>query len=391
MGDFKADQKIIKSLAIITDNYILNISYYHEIEYILLVNGRHHIVKKNNSKFMEKDKLSVIIPAYNENENITNTLNECISSLEGVDTEIIVVDDGSNDGTHIKVGEFAKQHNNIKIIRYDENQGKGFAIKHGFKCATGDLIALIDADMNIHPRLILGLLENMNQTGADIVVGSKRHPSSKVDYPFTRKILSHIYYLFVKTLFSIPVKDTQVGLKLYKRSVLEDVLPKVLVKKYAFDIEILSNAIRMGYNITSAPVEVSTCFNSHINYKAIWYMLIDTCAVFYRMNILHYYDKQVDQSKLYNKITSGFSSDLEIIDNKTSQGYIGAIATIDNKIPPGFPGYMGIIGKNMFLGYLNKNSYAGNHPLLIYNIEKPPITKNNCLDNDETDLNLKVE
>lgn len=346
---------------------------------------------KNDSKLMGLRKLSVIIPAYNESENITNTLNECISSLENINMEIIVVDDGSYDGTHIKAKEFAKQHNNIKIIRNDENQGKGFAIKHGFKYATGDLIALIDADMNIHPRLILGLLEKMNQTGADIVVGSKRHPSSKVDYPFTRKILSDIYYLFVKTLFSLPVKDTQVGLKLYERKVLEDVLPKVLVKKYAFDIEILSNAIRMGYNITSAPVELNVGFNSHINYKAIWNMFIDTCAVFYRMKIVHYYDKVVNHAGHNNEITPVYSSDLATIDNKIPQGYIGDLATIGSKIPPGFPGYMGIIGKNMLSGHLNKNSYAGNHPLLIYNIEKAPKKENIYPDNDGIDSILTLE
>jgi glycosyltransferase involved in cell wall biosynthesis len=210
-----------------------------------------------------------------------------------VNPQIILVDDGSNDGTYEKALEFAKQHPNIQVVNYGNNMGKGFAIRYGFKYATRDLVAFIDADLNLHPGLILRLLEYMDKTGADVVVGSKRHRDSKINYPLKRKILSEIYYLFVKFLFGLPVRDTQVGLKLYKREVLEDVLPKVLVKKYAFDIELLANAHRLGYKIIESPVELNISFSSHVNIKAIWHMMIDTAAVFYRMKILKYYDRQI--------------------------------------------------------------------------------------------------
>ncbi|MCX9028608.1 MAG: hypothetical protein OIN86_10575, partial [Candidatus Methanoperedens sp.] len=111
------------------------------------------------------------------------------------------------------------------------------------------------------------------------------------------KIFSEIYYRFVKILFGIKVKDTQVGLKIYKRTVLEDICPMVLVKKYAFDIEILANAYRLGYKITDAPVEINMNFDSHVNKKAIWNMFWDTCAIFYRMKIIHYYDNKLGMIK----------------------------------------------------------------------------------------------
>ncbi len=236
-------------------------------------------------------RISVVIPAYNENEMILETLNECISSLNGAKPEIIVVDDGSLDGTLEKVQKFAKENKNVKVVNYGGNQGKGYAVKYGFQHATGDIVAFIDADLNLHPRQIKTLLEYMKRYNVDVVVGSKRHPESKVNYPFERKVLSDIYYLFIKTLFGLPVKDTQAGLKLYKREVLEDVLPKVLVKRYAFDIEILANAHRLGYKIMESPIELNMGFSSHVNTKAIWNMLVDTCAVFYRMKILKYYDE----------------------------------------------------------------------------------------------------
>lgn len=249
-------------------------------------------------------RLSIVIPAYNENGIILETLKECITSLNGINHDLIVVDDGSSDGTLEKVRGFAKQNKNIQVVNYEGNQGKGFAIKRGFQYASGDMVAFIDADMNLHPGQILRLMEYMKKYDADAVVGSKRHPKSKVSYPFQRKILSDIYYLFVRTLFGIPVKDTQVGLKLYKREVLEDVLPKVLVKRYAFDIEILANAHRMGYKIVESPIELNMGFSSHVNKKAIWNMLFDTTAVFYRMKILKYYDRN-RLSKRNDELLSG--------------------------------------------------------------------------------------
>ncbi len=255
-------------------------------------------------------RLSVVIPAYNENEIILDTIKECISSLNGVKPELIVVDDGSLDGTLEKVQKFAEVNNNVRVVHYGGNQGKGYAVKYGFQQATGDLIAFIDADLNLHPRQIITLMKYMKKFDVDVVVGSKRHPKSKVNYPLVRRVLSDIYYIFVKTLFGIPVKDTQVGLKLYKREVLEDVLPKVLVKRYAFDIEILANAHRLGYKIMESPIELKMSFGSHVNMKAIWKMLVDTSAVFYRMKILKYYDEKKPQPECNNELLSEYTKDI---------------------------------------------------------------------------------
>lgn len=285
--------------------------------------------------------LSVIIPAYNENDIILQMLEESVSSLSGIDHEIILVDDGSNDGTHEKVAEFAEQHKNIRVVNYGGNHGKGFAIRYGFKYATGDLVAFIDADLNLHPRLILRLVEYMEKTGADVVVGSKRHPLSRVNYPLKRKILSEIYYLLVKTLFGVPVKDSQVGLKLYKRAVLEDIFPKVLVKRYAFDIEVLANAHRMGYKITESPIELNMSFSRHINKKAIWNMLIDTAAVFYRLRILHFYDRQTYPLERINEMRSDY------IVKSVPPGYFRDIRPAVKSVPPYYPGGMDAIVKKV--------------------------------------------
>lgn len=248
------------------------------------------------------NSISVVIPAYNENEKILDTIKECETSLTGMDHEIIIVDDGSLDGTYEKVQEFARANNNVRIINYGDNRGKGFALRYGFKHSKGNFVVFIDADMNIHPRQILTFIKEMERTDADVVVGSKRHHDSKINYPINRKILSEMYYRFVKILFGIRVKDTQAGLKLYKRKVLEDICPMVLVKKYAFDIEMLANAYRLGYKIIDAPIEINMNFDSHVNKKAIWNMFWDTCAIFYRMKVIHYYDYKLEINK--NRITT---------------------------------------------------------------------------------------
>ncbi|HSW98078.1 MAG TPA: hypothetical protein VLF89_09705, partial [Candidatus Saccharimonadales bacterium] len=126
-------------------------------------------------------------------------------------------------------------------------------------------------------------------------IGSKLHPGSKVNYPWQRKILSIGYRTVVKLLFGLSVRDTQVGLKLYKRKVLEDVLPRLLVKHHAFDIELLAVAYRLGYKrIIEGPVNIdfnnSSSITSKNFWKVVWLMMWDTVAVFYRMKILKYYD-----------------------------------------------------------------------------------------------------
>ncbi len=139
------------------------------------------------------------------------------------------------------------------------------------------------------------LLEHFRWYNADIIVGSKRHPASKVHYPLFRKILSFGYQVLIRLLFGLQIRDSQVGLKLYRREVLEDVLPRLLVKQFAFDIEILAVAQHLGYKrIFEAPVELDFTGITSITSTNFWIvvlrMLWDTLAVFYRLRVAHYYD-----------------------------------------------------------------------------------------------------
>ena len=237
--------------------------------------------------------LSVIIPAYNEGEHIAHNLGvvETILSNSGISHEIILVDDGSTDNTYFEGVRTANNSKKIKVVR-KEHGGKGSALKHGFRFCSGKLVTFIDADLDLHPRQIPRFIRYMVENDADVVVGSKRHPLSRIDYPFHRKFLSRAYQLMVKLLFNLDVRDTQAGLKLFRHSVLKEVLPRILCKKYAFDLELLVNAAHRGFRIVEAPIELNwKRVSSRMKIRDGCRIMLDTMAVFYRLRIIKYYDR----------------------------------------------------------------------------------------------------
>jgi len=172
------------------------------------------------------------------------------------------------------------------------NLGKGRAIKKALHYLSGDYVVFLDADMDLHPVQVQTLFDIMRLDKADIVIGSKMHPNSIVDYPFDRRIISLVYYLLVKFLFNLPCHDTQTGLKLFKTEVLRKVLPRVLVKKFAYDLEVLANAHHLGFRIAEAPIVIKPQRRyGRIGFRAIVTTTWDTLAIFYRMHILKYYDR----------------------------------------------------------------------------------------------------
>lgn len=231
-------------------------------------------------------KLSVIMPAYNEEELILRSIQETCAFLDnvGCDYEIIVVDDGSQDATHQNATRADPAARRVKVLHYDLNMGKGYALKHGFQCATGDLVAFLDADLDLHPRQLESLYHVMRQSQADVVIGSKQHPLSEVDYPWHRRLISRVFFLLVRILFGLHIHDTQTGIKLFKYRVLRDVFRRLQVRRYAFDLELLVAASRFDYQIAEAPVAISFRRGKwgRIGLKAIAATWLDTVRIFYR-------------------------------------------------------------------------------------------------------------
>jgi glycosyltransferase involved in cell wall biosynthesis len=253
-------------------------------------------------------KVSIIIPVYKQEKTIVVDLENICSTMSKTrwEYEIIAVVDGSPDNSYTEAKKVKRP--NLQVFKYDVNKGKGYAVRYGMARATGDYIAFIDSGMDIDPNGISMLLEHMEWYNADIVVGSKKHPVSQFSSTLIRKIYSSVYHLMVKILFGLNVTDTQTGLKVCKRQVLEKVLPRLLVKQFAFDIEILAVAKYLGFNrIYEAPVKVkldfaSTTFSPFIIFdKHIQAMILDTLAICYRLRILKYYSDDSKRKWVYDK------------------------------------------------------------------------------------------
>lgn len=255
---------------------------------------------KNNSIYRIR-LISVIVPCFKQEQTIDKDLTRIKGVLDKLryPTELICVVDGRVDQTFEKASKFASKFTNVKAIGYETNKGKGYAVRFGMAESRGDIIAFIDSGMDINPNGLSMLLEHFEWYDADIIVGSKRHPVAKVYYPWQRRILSVGYQLLVWVLFGLKIRDTQVGMKFFKRKVLEKVLPRLLVKRFAFDIEILTVANYLGYRrIFEAPIDISLQFGgtstitSENFLRTVLAMLLDTLAVFYRLRILHYYSDE---------------------------------------------------------------------------------------------------
>ncbi len=227
-------------------------------------------------------RLSVILPAYNESGHICQNILRVRDALREIDHEVIVVDDGSADATYAEA-QRAAGSGPVIALQQLPNQGKGRALFRGFEAASGELVAFLDADLEIAPENILALIACMDQTGADVVIGTKSADRSQ--FPLARRVMSAGFRKSVAFLFGLDVSDTQTGIKLFRRDVLEDVVPRMRVSRFAFDIELLVAANRFGYTIAEVPVQVNYLRSGslgRVRLGTILHTAADLAGIYYR-------------------------------------------------------------------------------------------------------------
>jgi glycosyltransferase involved in cell wall biosynthesis/O-antigen/teichoic acid export membrane protein len=234
-------------------------------------------------------ELSVVMPCHNEAGGLRHTLQGLVGELEDVGSfEIIVVSDGSTDGSEAIAEEFADAR--VRVLHYPRPGGKGYALQVGLVEARGRYVAFVDADGDIGPEAIGPFLTIMKLYEPDVVLGSKRHPVSRVSYPPLRRLMSWSYHKLTRLLFRVNVRDTQTGLKLVRRDVLAAVLPRLYEKRFAFDLELLVVARSLGYSrVFEAPVRVDYKFSSQVRPSSVVRVALDTAAIFYRHYVLGSY------------------------------------------------------------------------------------------------------
>ena len=192
-------------------------------------------------------RFSLIIPACNEEKRIEKTLNDILNEFKGDDFEVIVICNNCKDNTYEIVRKFKDP---IKPLNFPERIGKGGAILEGFKVAKGDFIGFMDADGSYNPSLIKEMIDEMNKDNSDCVIVSRKNKIVSSGYEtITRNIASIGWNLMIRHLLGLEFYDTQAGLKMFRKSMLDSIDKEFICKNFSFDIELLWKIKKGGFKI----------------------------------------------------------------------------------------------------------------------------------------------
>jgi len=242
---------------------------------------------------IKEPKITIIIPAYNEEENIEKTIQQTENILKEIteNYELIIVDDGSKDNTYQKALQTVSKKPKRKVIKNGTNVGKGYAVKRASKHITGNIVTIMDSDMEIDPKQLKQYIQILKN--CDICIASKRHPDSIYKAPIMRKILSIMFNKLVRIMTGIKYVDTQTGLKAIKTEPFKKIMNTILVKRYAYDVEMLAIAQLLNLKVVELPVKIEQ--GARFSIKAVLYMLVDLLGISYRLRVIKWYQKNLDK------------------------------------------------------------------------------------------------
>jgi len=236
--------------------------------------------------------LSIIIPAYNEASRLPKTLREVDKYLsnQNYEYEIIVVNDGSKDKTAEVVKDLMLEIKNLKLIDNKENHGKGYVVRQGMLQAKGDYRIFTDADNSTSIEQIEKMLPEF-KNGYDVVIGSRDIKGAviAVPQPWWRRKLGDIFNLIVQVIAGLwGIWDTQCGFKGFSKEAVENIFPKCRINRWAFDVEVLVIAKRLGYKIKEIPVTWINSPETKVRFKGMVKMLFEVIQVRWNIIICRY-------------------------------------------------------------------------------------------------------
>ena len=233
-----------------------------------------------------KETLSIIIAAYNEEKRIVDSLRkirdyETSPDLD-LDFEIIVVDDGSSDRTASIVSELIGEMPNLRVISYEKNRGKGYALRTGVLASRGGLVLVSDADLSTPIEEFDVLRQQLDNAGCHVAIGSRALALSQLlkKQPWWRRTMGKTFNRVVKLLVMKDFCDTQCGFKLFYGKVARNLFSEARIDRFAYDVEILALAKKRGYKIAEVPIRWRNAPGSKVNpvFDSLQ-MLKDICRI----------------------------------------------------------------------------------------------------------------
>lgn len=232
-------------------------------------------------KMREAIDISIVIPAFNEEKRLPLFIEKVISYCNNskYTYEIIVVDDGSGDGTLEAAESYKARYPKLHTIKIRRNRGKGYAVKRGLLRSAGKTCLFIDADGSIDPDEIEKNLRYISDEGYDIFIGSRKLKSKEqvLEAKLYRKIMGALFNLMVRTFLFKNIKDTQCGFKMFRREVVAPLFARSHIRGFGFDVEILYLAHKMGYKIKEGPISWHHMTGSTLN------LFTDSAAMFFNI------------------------------------------------------------------------------------------------------------
>lgn len=237
-------------------------------------------------------RLSVIIPAYNEEKRLPHTLNEISRYLkaQSYGYEIVVVNDGSKDRTAQVCLNLVNQIPNLRLIDNQENHGKGWVVRKGMLEAKGEYRLFTDADNSTSIDQVEIMWPAFEQ-GFDVVIGSRDIAGAKMEpaQPFFRQMLGEVFNLIVQIMVGLwGIWDTQCGFKALTAKAANQVFPKAVINRFAFDPEILMLAKKSGFKIKEVPVFWKNDVRSTVKFTWMLKMLLEVAQIRWNMLIGKY-------------------------------------------------------------------------------------------------------
>lgn len=241
--------------------------------------------------------LSIVVPAYNEAVRVPPSIAKILSYVDakGIQAELIVVDDGSTDGMAAAVEQMRRDEPRLRLISFAANRGKGAAFRAGALAARGGLVLITDADLSTPIEEFTKLLASMRETASDIVIGSRALPASNIEVPqpFWRVFMGKVFNVVIRSLTGLPFKDTQCGFKLLDREKTAPIVAKMIVERFAFDVELLVLARLAGLRILEEPITWRNSADSRVSpIRSSWNMFLDVWRLRRRVKTGYYRERE---------------------------------------------------------------------------------------------------